>query len=127
MNTKQMKIKNYGKFYGNQEHMLVVKRHHWYLKMVQHQENVIQKKTHLLLPFSIRIAKAAAAYRPPHLRQTTRQVPKLHEDVPVKSAAQQAPRVPKPGGVEELFTGDLEKDKKIKQIHKVCFFLDNNR
>jgi uncharacterized protein with WD repeat len=86
-----------------------------------------KKTTHLLLPFSIRIAKAAAAYRPPHLRQTTRQVPKLHEDVPVKSAAQQAPRVPKPGGVEELFTGDLEKDKKIKQIHKVCFFLDNNR
>ena len=83
------------------------------------------------------IAKAAAAYRPPHLRNTTRQVPKLHEDgekmrrigfniaffspvVPVKPASQSAaPRVPKPGGVEELFTGDLEKDKKIKQIHKV--------
>jgi translation initiation factor 2A len=62
--------------------------------------------------------KATAAYRPPHLRQTTRQVPKLHEDVPVKPVSQQAPRVPKPGGVEELFTGDLEKDKKIKQIHK---------
>ncbi len=72
--------------------------------------------------FSIRIAKATAAYRPPHLRQTTRQVPKLHEDVPVKPVSQQAPRVPKPGGVEELFTGDLEKDKKIKQIHKVCIF-----
>lgn len=66
-------------------------------------------------------AKAAGAYRAPHLRQTTRQVPKLHEDVPVKPATQQKqPRVPRPGGVEELFTGDLEKDKKIKNVHKVC-------
>jgi hypothetical protein len=90
--------------------------------MVQHQENVIGKKIEIisnLIFFSLQIAKAAAAYRPPHLRQTTRQVPKLHEDVPVKPITQQAPRVPKPGGVEELFTGDLEKDKKIKQIHKV--------
>lgn len=40
--------------------------------------------------------------------------------VAVKPATQQtAPRVPKPGGVSELFTGDLEKDKKIKNIHKV--------
>jgi len=63
--------------------------------------------------------KAAAAYRPPHLRNTTRQVPKLHEDVAVKPATQAtAPRVSKPGGVSELFTGDLEKDKKIKNIHK---------
>ena len=67
------------------------------------------------------IAKAAAAYRPPHLRQTTRQVPKLHDDAPVKPATQHPPRVHKPGGVEELFTGDLEKDKKIKQLHKVKF------
>jgi hypothetical protein len=44
----------------------------------------------------------------------------------VKSAAQQAPRVPRPGGVEELFTGDLEKDKKIKQLHKVCFIVKKN-
>ena len=66
------------------------------------------------------IAKVTAAYRPPHLRQTTRQVPKLHDDVPAKPANQHAPRIPKPGGVEELFTGDLEKDKKIKQLHKVC-------
>ena len=47
----------------------------------------------------------------------------MHDDAPAKTATQQAPpRVPKPGGVEELFTGDLEKDKKIKQIHKVCIF-----
>lgn len=38
----------------------------------------------------------------------------------MKPATQQtAPRAPKPGGVAELFTGDLEKDKKIKNIHKV--------
>ena len=75
---------------------------------------------HLMCEFICLAKAAAAAYRPPHLRQTTRQVPKLHEDVPVKPVTQQVPRVPKPGGVEELFTGDLEKDKKIKQIHKVC-------
>ncbi|UJR15406.1 hypothetical protein I4U23_002353 [Adineta vaga] len=62
--------------------------------------------------------KAAAAYRPPHLRQTTRQIPKLHEDVTAKPATSHPPRVAKPGGVEELFTGDLEKDKKIKTAHK---------
>ena len=124
-----MKIKNYGKFYGNQERLLGVKNHRLNRKMAQHQENVIELNhlpSHSSLFF--RIAKAAAAYRPPHLRQTTRQVPKLHEDVPNKPASQQAPRVPKPGGVEELFTGDLEKDKKIKQIHKVCiFFFDRKQ
>jgi hypothetical protein len=120
MNIKQMKIKNYGKFYGNQEHLLVVKNQQLHLKRVRKQEHVIEIKTiFYLIFFSIQLAKAAAAYRPPHLRQTTRQVPKLHEDVPVKSVTQQTPRVPKPGGVEELFTGDLEKDKKIKQVHKV--------
>ncbi|CAF2048521.1 unnamed protein product [Rotaria magnacalcarata] len=62
--------------------------------------------------------KAAGAYRPPHLRQTTRQTAKLHDEAPAKPVTHQAPRVPKPGGVEELFTGDLEKDKKIKNIHK---------
>ena len=69
--------------------------------------------------FFVEIAKATAAYRPPHLRQTTREAPKLHDDVQAKPATQSKPRVPKPGGVEELFTGDLEKDKKIKNLHKV--------
>jgi hypothetical protein len=40
MNIKQMIIKNYGKFYGNQEHILVDKNRQLYRKMVHHQENV---------------------------------------------------------------------------------------
>lgn len=123
MNTKRMKIKNYGKYYGNQEHLDGVRKQPFVLKMVLHQENVRNEEDLYLIQFFILIAKAAGAYRPPHLRQTTRQVPKLHEDAPAKPATQHAaPRVAKPGGVEELFTGDLEKDKKIKQIHKVCLF-----
>jgi hypothetical protein len=39
--------------------------------------------------------------------------------VPAKGAVQHVARIPKPGGIEELFTGNLETDKKIKQIHKV--------
>ena len=101
--------------------MLAVKDHRLYLKMGLHQEKVVEHYIIFnLCLFSNQIVKAAAAYRPPHLRQTTRQVPKLHDDVPAKPTTPQVPRVPKPGGVEEMFTGDLEKDKKIKQVHKVC-------
>ncbi|CAF0733910.1 unnamed protein product [Didymodactylos carnosus] len=70
--------------------------------------------------------KTPQAYRPPHLRNTTRQVPKLHDEVPAKQShspkpnqpVSHTPRVPKPDGLESLLTGDLEKDKKIRQIHK---------
>ena len=81
-NTKRMKIRNYGKYYGNQARMLGARELPLSRRMDQHQANVRNTEEYSIAStlLSLWIATAAAAYRPPHLRQTTRQVPKLHDE-----------------------------------------------
>lgn len=81
-NTKRMKIRSYGKSYGNPARMLVARELPLPRRMDQHQAKVRKAEDYSIAStlLSLCIVKAAAAYRPPHLRQTTRQVPKLHDE-----------------------------------------------